>query len=162
MALLYSFYRKHRHQTFIFIISSTKVVELVIFWKLVNKHSQSLTTTKTNDCEISFRAIRSSPAKTHCIHMHEIACLNTCYESGVMQWIILTACNNATVSFTRLGTIVKMEPCGNMLVNCHVWIIKHYTWTLKLAYYGELQAESSSLLLVFPQNKCSLALCKQL
>lgn len=42
-------------------------------------------TTKTNDCEISFRAISRSPAKTHCIHMHEIGCVNKSYESWVMQ-----------------------------------------------------------------------------
>lgn len=128
----------------VLIFSSTKLVKVVIFWYLVNKRSQSLTTTKTNDCEISFRAIRSSPAKTHCIHMHEIACANTCYESWVMQWIIPTACNNATVSSIRLGTVVKLKPGGNMLVNCHVWIIKHYTWTLKVAYFRELQAPECS------------------
>lgn len=103
------------------------LVQLVIFWDLVNKHSQSLTTTKTNDCEISFRAISSSPAKTHCIHMHEIACVNTYYESWVMRWIILSAHNNATASAIRLETIAKPGPCGNILVNCHVWIIKQYT-----------------------------------
>lgn len=71
------------NQSFIFVVFSAHVKQ--VRFPNFSKNTVSHITTKTNDCEISFKAIRGPPAKTHCSHMHEIACVNTCYESWVMQ-----------------------------------------------------------------------------
>lgn len=113
---------------------------LIIFLNLVKTY-----------CEITVKPIRKSPARTPFICIKLLVLI--CYESWVMQWIILTT-HSSRISI-RLGTAVKRGPCGNMLVNGHVWIIKHYSWTLKLAYFKELQAAECSYwnhyqFLVFP------------